>query len=355
MDNLNLDKIKYLMMERQHFLSKADESEYEKMFRSMSPVHTKYWIVPGSPPIIEHRKKINDYLLNSDNRKNRIIIKGRFQGGNIGYIYADELPLYMTAYKKEIRSLSENDELILNTIESEGPMNIGLLKEITGLLSKEITPCLHKMQKAFVLFEDQVDNEWDRSWYILEDEFEEAELDIYDQKSALAEIIKRFSYNNVMIDETMIRSFTKLRLKDINDAIKAMIEDHILIEIKTDDKRGLILKEDLIKIKNCDSNIPDDIYILDLNDYLIKSNEIYLKEEYSKKDYKTLYYIMNKGYIIGAVYGNFRFGPDDLEDVRVDLSKTDREKYKSKIIEEILKVYGDEKVNVKRYCGKSIT
>ena len=33
------------------------------------------------------------------------------------------------------------------------------------MLVKEITPVLHRLQEAFLVYEDQYDGEWDRSWY----------------------------------------------------------------------------------------------------------------------------------------------------------------------------------------------
>ena len=39
------------------------------------------------------------------------------------------------------------------------------LKEESGLLVKEITPALHRLQEAFLIYEDQYDGEWDRGWY----------------------------------------------------------------------------------------------------------------------------------------------------------------------------------------------
>ena len=39
------------------------------------------------------------------------------------------------------------------------------------MLVKEITPVLHRLQEAFLVYEDQYDGEWDRSWYRFEEMF----------------------------------------------------------------------------------------------------------------------------------------------------------------------------------------
>lgn len=36
------------------------------------------------------------------------------------------------------------------------------MNEETGMLVKEITPVLHRLQEAFLIYEDQYDGEWDR-------------------------------------------------------------------------------------------------------------------------------------------------------------------------------------------------
>lgn len=75
--------------------------------------------------------------------------------------------------------------MILALIDREGPLNIGLIKEMTGLLVKQITPALHKLQESFVLFEDQFDGEWDREWYRFEEMFPDVDVQHFTREEAL--------------------------------------------------------------------------------------------------------------------------------------------------------------------------
>ncbi len=353
MSDIKRSQIQYLMLKRQNLIGRDDNVDYEKMFRTMSPVPTLFWTTPGEPPTIKHRFNIDDITLNGYNRANRTIIKGRFRGGSVGYIYADELPLFMSAYKKDISTFTEVDDIVLRTIKYEGAMNIHMIKEITGLLSKHIAASLQKLQKAFIMFEDQVDNEWDRAWYILDEEFEEIDLTKYSKEDALSEVVLRFAYLNVFFDESMVKSFTKFTNKDIKNTITKLLEEGKIVEAIVDERKGYIQKEDLDEVKKCTDSIPDDIYILDLNDHIVKSNEIELKERFNPKPFKTLHYIMKKGEIIGALTGAFRFGPYDLEDVIVDLPVEDMLSSKQRIIDEIEKKYDPHTTLLKRYCGES--
>lgn len=356
MITINKNSAIYLMLKRQNLIERNDDVDYEKLFRMMSPVPTLHWTTPGEPPLIQYRFDIDDKTLNNYNRANRNIIKGRFRGGNVGYIYQDELPLFMAAYKKEIGRMTEIDEIVLQTIKQEGAMSTGMIKEITGFLSKQVSAALQKLQKAFILYEDQTDSESDRIFYILEEEFYDMEFDKYSRSEAIEEVILRFAYLNVFIDGKMIKSFTRFSNKDINAAICSLLEKGKIIEVSKGDGNGYILKQDLDEIKKCTQDIVDDIYIMDLNDYIVKSNEIKLKERFPRrKPCLILHYIFKKGEFIGALLGHFRFGPNDLEDVILDIKDTDKIKYKKRILNAIKKTYNPKETKLKRYCGEIIS
>ena len=165
-----------LRMRRQLIGNKASEQEYQLLFRDLSPVATVYWCRPGEPPVLRFRAGFDDRSFNACRRERREVIKGRFQGGNIGYVDRRDLSLYGSIYRKAPKALTEIQEELIALLRREGPMNIGLMKEMTGRLVKEITPALHKLQEAFIVFEDQVSNEWDRAWYLMEEEFPELDL-----------------------------------------------------------------------------------------------------------------------------------------------------------------------------------
>jgi len=89
MVEINIKKAIHLSLKRQNLIEKKEDADYERLFRLMSPVPTLFWTAPGEPPLIQHRVDIDDKTLNNYNRANRNIIKGRFRGGSVGYIYKD--------------------------------------------------------------------------------------------------------------------------------------------------------------------------------------------------------------------------------------------------------------------------
>jgi hypothetical protein len=351
---INKSRVISLRLKRQN-LTGPDHTPYDELFRLMSPVPTLYWIEPGSPPSIEYRTGLDDAALNDRRRSERTIIKGRFRGGNVGYIFGDEFSLHRAAYCKEMPRFSETDEIVYDTIRREGGMNIGLIKELTGLLSKQIAASLQKMQKAFIIFEDQVDGEKDRAFYLVEDEFQDRETDLPTRLEAAEELIRRFFHMNVFADRAMIRSLTRFPAALVKEAVGAMVDRGVLLSAQiSDGQSGYILAEDISAVREESPELPDRIFILDLNDYYVKSHESLIKKRFSHGEYKTLKYIMYRGEFIGALRGYFRFGPDDLEDVVLDLSEREKIALGPAIIDAIHRVYDPGEHHLKRFEGRAL-
>jgi len=299
----------------------------------MSPVPTVYWCEPGSPPTLPLHTDFGDYAYNSQRRTRREILKGRFAGGNIAYVAEDDLELFACLYKKEINRFSFIQAKLIELFEQEGPMNIGLMKEITGLLVKEITPALHKLQEAFIVFEDQVDNEGDRGWFLFESEFPEVDLNRYSKVEALKLVIPRFARLCVHFNENMLKSFYRLPLSLIKEALAALLNENILQPITIEGQNGYMLKEDMVLLQNetVSAAVPP-VLLLHRNAFLVRAYADELKKKYASQ-YDTLYYLLIDGTFHGAVAGRFKFGPHIIEDIVLDLPDEEKEHRKDEIIE----------------------
>lgn len=337
---------------RQHLVNRAGEGDYDVLFRQMSPVRTVYWCCPGEPPCLSFRADFEDTEYCFRMRGRREIVKGRFQDGGIAYIFADELELFGAAYRKLRRGLTEIGEEVLSVLRREGPMNIGLLKEFTGLLSKQISPALHKLQEEFIVFEDQADNEWDRAWYLFEDEFPDVDFERYKRPEAIKIIIERFAWLNVRVDGDMIRSFYRFPAKEIKIALEELEVEGKLVPwengyIRSEDTGSLTFGEEAAAgVKG--------VLALHRNDFLVKSNEHWLKELYRDDTYDVLQYLLVDGAFCGAVLGNFHNGPFDVEDVILDLSGEEARERREEVIEAVRKVNASELSPLKRYQGVQI-
>ena len=100
--NINKETVTELIMERNFLTKKADTDEYLSLYHDTQPVQSKYWNGFGQPPTITFRTDFDDIAYNKRRQSDRDLVKGRFQGGNIGWIEADQIELFACAYKKDI-------------------------------------------------------------------------------------------------------------------------------------------------------------------------------------------------------------------------------------------------------------
>lgn len=334
---MDLRKVTALRMERQFLTKGANEEEYTELYRDMQPGLNVYWNGFGQPPVLSFRAAFDDIELNRERQMKRKLVKGRFAGGNLGWIMPEEMELFAGLYRKPLKNPTLIQEEILHLIESAGPLTIQQIKEETGLLVKEITPVLHRLQEAFLIYEDQYDGEWDRGWYTFTEMFPDCDLERYSRKDALKVVLRRFSYRNVMFDYAMAKSYYKLPEKEIRLAVAELVAEGVLIE----QEGAYLLKEDLEVLKDYEPVKLHFVYAVHRNDFLYRSNEHTLKEQFKglyenlEYDHEPLQYLLIDGEFRGVVVGHFRNGPYDLNDVVCDLQDAEVRK------EEVLRAIRD--------------
>lgn len=315
-------KVRSLRMERQCFLTKANEAEYGKLYRDTQPGQSVYWNGFGEPPTLVFRADFNDMEFNRKRQLERRLIKGRFAGGNIGWIVPEDLELFCSLYQKPLARPTAEQLQILTLIQTAGPFTIQQIKEETGLLVKQITPILHRLQEAFLIYEDQYDGEWDRGWYRFAEVFPNADPAKYSKIEALKIILQRFAYRMVWFDPAMAKSCYKLPERDIRLAIGALVAKNILVAREA----GYMLKSDADLLQSYKPKHMRFVFAIHRNDFLYKAYEPMLKEMAARLtgglsyDHEPLQYLLIDGAFHGVSVGHFRNGPYDLNDVVCDLS-----------------------------------
>lgn len=314
-------KIIALRMERQHLSVPANEDEYYELFRDLQPGQNVYWNGFGQPPVLSFRAGFDDIAYNRARQERRALIKGRFGGGNLGWIVPEDLELFAAIYRKPLNRPTDHQLLLLNMIENGGPWTIQQMKEETGLLVKTITPALHRLQEAFLIYEDQNNGEWDRGWYRFAEMFPDIDLQKYSRLEALKIVLMRFARRMVCFDESMAKNFYRLPAKDVRAAIASLSADGALIPCDC----GWITPEDAALLGHTTPAAPKFVYAMHRNDVLYRACEPELKAwiapltESLPYDHEPLQYLLIDGEFHGATVGHFRNGPYDLNDVVCDL------------------------------------
>lgn len=314
-------KINSLRMERQFFSRKATEEEYLELYRDTQPGQNVYWNGFGQPPILSFRADFDDLEFNRRRQLDRRLIKGRFSGGNLGWIVPEDLELFWALYQKPLSRLTELQESLLALINREGPLTIQQIKAETGLLVKEITPVLHRLQEAFLIYEDQYDGEWDRGWMRFFEMFPEAEGFSLSRPEAIKTVLRRFAYREAAFTPAMARSFYKLPEKELRKTAEELAAEGVFAEAE-----GMFLLREDLALLEAHQPVPlHFVYAIHRNDFLYKANEPAVKEKFLPLyeqlpyDHEPLQYLLIDGEFHGVVVGHFRNGPYDLNDVVCDL------------------------------------
>ena len=315
-------------MERQCLLKKADKDEYKELYRDAQPGQNVYWNGFGQPPTLSFRADFDDTEFNRERQFKRELIKARFGGGNLGFIEAEDLELFYAVYNKPLTKPTGLQQQIFELIKNSGPFNIQQIKEESGLLVKQITPILHRLQEAFLIYEDQFDGEWDRSWVGFSEMFPNANTEKFSKIGALKILLMRFAYRLVWFDSAMAKSFYKVPLKDIKQAIDQLLTDGALVPSDT----GYMLKSDAEFLESYEPKKINFVYAIHRNDFLYKSHEHILKDNIKKLtnglpyDCEPLQHLLIDGEFHGASVGHFRNGPYDLNDIVCDLPEAHKRK-----------------------------
>lgn len=314
-------KIISLRMERQYFLKKANEEEYVGLYRDTQPGQNVYWNGFGQPPTLIFRADFDDLEFNRIRQLDRRLVKGRFAGGNLGWIEPGDMELFAALYRKPLTRATMEQQMLLELIEKAGPFNIQQIKEETGLLVKQITPILHRLQEAFLIYEDQYDGEWDRGWYRFDEIFPEVNMERFSRREALKIVLQRFAYRIVWFDTAMAKSFYKIPEKEIRTAADELAAEGVF----TVRECGYMLQKDAVLLADYEPADMHFVYAIHRNDFIFKTHEHILKEWIKKLtegleyDHEPLQYLLIDGEFHGASVGHFRNGPYDLNDVVCDL------------------------------------
>ncbi len=310
-----------LRMQRQHLIAPADEGQYNALYRDLQPGMNVYWHGFGQPPVLSFRADFDDMGYNQARQGRRDLVKGRFAGGNLGWIVPEDLPLFAAVYRKPIVGLMDDvQHTIITLIEQLGPLNIQQIKEETGLLVKVITPALHRLQEAFLLYEDQYDGEWDRAWYRFGEMFPDIDLNQFSREEAIDMLLQRFAHRTVWFDTKMARSFFRIPEKELKAACTRLTEAGKFAA----KAGGYLLAADLPLVEGAQETPFPPVLALHRNDPLVRMMEHDLKARFRPLcdalpyDHDPQYYLLVEGALRGVSVGHFRYGPYEIQDIVCD-------------------------------------
>lgn len=324
--------------------------EYAALFRLLQPVSPLYFSYPGSPPSLVHRSEFSDWDITSDWRGTREIVKGRFLGGTIGYVFSTELTLYANAFQRRIARLSRVQERVLETLTHVGPLTPRQLKEETGLLNKEVMPVLHRLQEAFLVYEDQIETDWERAWYEFSQEWPDVDIDPDAWEAAAREVLGRFIRANVFATAEQIRDWSGWPVRGIARLLPSLeAEGTVTACTVASLGDGWMRTEDTCLAP---AEPTKSVFMLHRADPLVRASMSELKRRFAGLE--VLQYLLIDGEFRGAVCGHWRIGPHDVDDIITDLPPRDRAARRDAIIAAVAGQYHPPSHNILAYGGEPL-
>lgn len=338
-------------LRRQRLLEPVQTADdYAALFGLLQPVTPAADTRPGDPPVLVHRAAFDDRAVTSGWRETRKIVKGRFLRGTIGYVFSEELELYANAFRRPLERLSQRQELVYETLLHVGPLTPRQIREETGLLNKEIMPILHRLQQAFLVYEDQLDTDWERPWYVFSQEWPDLAVETDRWQVAAQEVLRRFFHALVFATGEQIKDWSGWSVKDIRRLLQLMQADGDIVSCTID---GLGAGWTRAEDASISAPAPSPtVFMLHRSDPLVRAATSELKRRFAGLE--VLQYLLIDGDLRGAVCGHWRINPFDVEDIVVDLSPAERARRKAEIIQAVAWGYHPPSHRILRYAGEPL-
>jgi len=325
------------------------QDEYPELFELLQPVSPIHNTYPGSSPRLVHRTIFDDGTVTDRMRAGRVIVKGRFLGGTIGYVTAKDLGIYANAFRRPLDGFTEIQQTVLETVRYTGPITPRQLKEETGLLNREIMPALHRLQRAFLVYEDQVDEDWARGWYDFASEWPEVDLSEVSWEPA-AQVVLRFLRGHVFATLEQVKDWSQFPSRPLKALMAGMENSGVLVPISVEGMgEGWMRAEDASLSA---PKAPPSAFMLHKSDPLVRSHVSELKRRFGGRE--VLQYLLIDGAFQGAVLGHWRIGPHDVEDIMVELPPAERASRREEILAAVTWRYRPPGSHVLRYDGKEV-
>ena len=322
----------------------------EALVRALQPLSTGPYERPGSPPRLVHRTAFDDARATARLRRKRKLVKGRFQGGGIGYVLAEDLELYGNAFCRQLARPSSVQAAVLDVVRRAGPLTPRQIKEETGLLNKQIMPALHRLQTAWLVYEDQVDDDWDRAWYGFETEWPQVEIREERCGESVREILLRFIQGLVFATPENARDWSRLPARLVGSCLRDLErEGRVVCREVRGLGEGFCLPQDaeLPEIPSKPS-----LFVLPKGDFLARSHASELKRRFGTED--VLQYLLIDAEFRGVIRGHWGFKPYDVEDIVLDLPAAARRARHTEILAAVAAAYPPPRHRILRYAGRAM-
>ena len=325
-----------------------DEREYLELVRRLQPVTPVARDMPGSPPRLMHRCLGDDRALADRLRSRQDLLKGRFSNGRIGYVLAADFELYATAFRRPLKVNSLQDR-VLQVLGYHDGLSPRQLRLEMGIQHKKLMPALHRLQEAFLVFEDQSDASWERPWSLLSSALPEVDLDRLPWEEAAMAVIRRFLQSHVFATFRQLKSWSGFTERGLTTVLTGLESEGLSpVQVEGLGEGWTCAEDRSLGPPPMDSGA----FLLHRGDPLVIPHTAELKERF--QGLEVLACLLVDGELTGAVCGHWRIGPHDVEDIVLTLPAGERRRLKPEILEEVGRFYHPPRHHILRYTGRTL-
>ena len=333
------------------------ESDFVELFRRLQPVPPMANSYPGSPPRLEYRvggADGEDARLADELRARHKLIKGRYFGGRVSYVFVEDLALYAAACRRPMTTLNDRHAAVLRAFEVSGPLSPRQLRQQTGMAHRPLMAAVNRLEEAFLVCEDQTDDAWDRPLHLFEREWPEAHEAELDRVEAREEVLGRWAAANVWVcveGAAAVTGWPKRELVKLLASLSAMGKlqpvDAVQEPVEADVGAQYLVAPDGDPV----ALGPGAVRVLHRDDPLVRPLLPMLKVRYA--DREVLKYLLIDDEVSGAVCGHWRIGPHDVEDILIDGEATAQER-RQDVLAAVIASYPPPERRILQYAGEPI-
>ena len=283
-------------------------------------------------------------------RERRAVVKGRFLGGNVGYVLGEDLELYANAFCRRLSAPGEPQQTVLDALERAETLTPRQIKGETGLLNKQIMPALHRLQGAFLVYEDQIDSDWERNWYKFATEWPEIHLDEAKREASIAQVLLRFLQGHVFATLEQLKDWSRLPSRLLKTSVCGMEKNNTIAPRTVEGiGEGWMRSQDVsLKPRKASPSV----FMLHRSDVLARSHASELKRRFGGQE--VLQYLLIDGAFQGAALGHWRISPHDVEDIIVELPAKERLSRREEVVNAVAWQYRPPHSRILEYDGRRI-
>jgi Winged helix DNA-binding domain len=327
----------------------SSDADYLEILRSLAPMRPCPYAFPGTPVCLDDRHEPSDgassQTVAERVRRAGLVVKARFQHGNVGYVPTEEMPLFIAAFRKT-KTLGWDETLVLETLMREGPLQKKDLAEMSGIKSKALSKALQNLQAGFQVLEQQLETEWDNPWFAVESEYPDWLTHLPEAVEARLAVVLRFCQAHVFSSAQEVKDWSGFAVKDVGAILETLCQRQKLLQAEVEGWGAGYLTADFadVPLEPC-------VAVLDLGDPLVTAQASTLKAAFADKP--ILKYILINGEICGAVEGRWGIAPFDIDDVHVP-PEAQKGAMRLEIIEKIQRHFPPPKQRILKFAGKPL-